>query len=60
MKPYTTAAKAKGWKLTELAERWGVTKRHMSNVAAKPKQRDWDALEGVPDLKLIALIGDVL
>ena len=52
MKSYTTAAKAKGWKLTELAQRWGITSRQMSNISSKPKKRDWDALEGVPDLKI--------
>ena|GEM_PF-2767579 len=52
LKPFTEKAKAKGWKNKELAERWGVSPRQISNVSAAPKQKDWDALAGVPYKKI--------
>lgn len=51
MNEYTAAAKAKGWAMKDIAERWGVTPRRMSQIAADPKQKDWDALAGLPNLK---------
>lgn len=48
MTKFTTVARAKGWPMKAIAERWGITPRQMSNIAANPKQRDWDALEGLP------------
>ena len=48
MNLFTKAAKAKGWKMQDLAERWGIKPRQMSNVAGSPKQIHWDALTGVP------------
>ncbi len=50
MNKFTEQAKAKGWTMKAIAERWGVSPRQMSNVAASPKQKDWDALEGLPAL----------
>jgi len=47
MNKFTEQAKAKGWRMKEIAERWGITQRQMSNIASSPKQRDWDALEGL-------------
>ena len=50
MNKYTSEAKAKGWSMKALATRWGIKQRQMSNIAGNPKQRDWDALKGLPDL----------
>jgi hypothetical protein len=52
MKAYTTQIKSKGWKMKEIAERWGVTPRRMSQISANPKQKDWDAMQGLPERKL--------
>ena len=51
MNDYTAKAKAKGWSMKAIADRWGVTPRRMSQIAADPKQKDWDALEGLPNLR---------
>ena len=48
MKPFTEAIKIKGWRLVELAERWGVSKREMSNIAANTSEKEWDAVNGLP------------
>lgn len=49
MSEFTNWAKVRGWKMKEVAKRWGVTPRRMSQIAADPKQKDWDALNGLPD-----------
>ena len=49
MKPFTEAIKIKGWKLVDLAERWGVSKREMSNIAANTSEKEWDAVNGLPN-----------
>lgn len=49
MNEFTKAVKAKGWQMQEVAERWGVTPRRMSQIAKAPTQKDWDALYGLPD-----------
>ena len=49
---FRALAKAKGWKFTMIAARWGVTPEWISNVSRDP-QRDLrydDALYGLPDL----------
>jgi hypothetical protein len=46
---FTVAAKSKGWQMQEVAERWGITPRQISRIAAAPKQIHWDALDGLPD-----------
>lgn len=51
MNEFTAKAKAKGWSMKAIAERWGVTPRRMSQIATEPKQKDWDALEGLPNLR---------
>lgn len=48
MHHFTKKLKQKGWTLKELAERWGLQQRQMSNIAADPKQIHWDALLGLP------------
>lgn len=51
MNAFTKQAKAKGWTNKAIGERWGLKPRQMSNIAGKPKQKDWDALNGLPDRK---------
>ena len=49
---FRALAKAKGWKFTMLAARWGVTPEWVSNISRDP-QRDLrydDALYGLPNL----------
>jgi DNA-binding transcriptional regulator LsrR (DeoR family) len=44
-------ANCKGWTLQEVANRWGISERQMSRVAAAAKQRDIDAANGLPHKK---------
>ena len=53
MNKFTEQAKAKGWSMKAIGERWGVSQRQMSNIAKAPKQKDLDALDGLPNLKAI-------
>lgn len=46
--PFTAEAKRRGWKMQDIAKRWGITPRQMSYIAKSPSQRDWDALNGLP------------
>lgn len=41
-------AENKGWQLKEIAERWEVTPRQLSRIANSPKQKDLDAVAGLP------------
>ena len=47
----TKLAFSKGYTSQELAERWGVTPRHLSRVAANPYKMMIDAVNGLPDKK---------
>lgn len=49
MQPFTKRVKQKGWLMKQLAERWGLTPRQMSNIANDPKPVHWDALSGIPE-----------
>jgi hypothetical protein len=49
MSDYAKAARAKGWTIKALAERWGLTPRRLNQIGKEPTQRDWDALAGVPN-----------
>ncbi|MCU8008983.1 hypothetical protein L5M38_22195 [Shewanella sp. SM101] len=42
-------ANAKGWNFEDIGKRWGLSERQMSRVAKAAKQRDLDALNGLPD-----------
>lgn len=42
-------ANAKGWNFEDIALRWGLSERQMSRVAKAGKQRDIDAVNGLPD-----------
>jgi hypothetical protein len=46
--PFHMKAKEKGWVLQDIAERWGISVRQMSRVANNPKQKDLDAVNGLP------------
>ncbi|WP_370059977.1 hypothetical protein [Neptunomonas phycophila] len=41
-------ANDRGWTFEEIAKRWGISERQMSRVAAAGKQRDIDAVTGLP------------
>ena len=41
--------KDKGWKMKDVAARWKITPRHVSNIAKTPSLRDWDAIDGLPE-----------
>jgi len=49
MTDYAKAARAKGWTLKAIGERWGLKARQMSYIAANPKPIHWDALDGLPE-----------
>ncbi|MNE09791.1 hypothetical protein D3C80_1024790 [compost metagenome] len=44
-------ANAKGWTLLEVGERWELSERQMSRIASAAKQRDLDAVNGLPKKK---------
>lgn len=44
-------ANAKGWTLIEVAQRWDLSERQMSRIAKSAKQRDIDAVTGLPENK---------
>ncbi len=48
MKPFTKEVKAKGWRMKDVAKRWGITPRRMSQIATDPKPIHWDAAAGLP------------
>jgi len=43
-----TKIQAKGWTAKALGDRWGIGVRQMSRKIAKPKQIDFDAVNGLP------------
>ena len=40
--------KDKGWKIKEVAERWELTPRRMSQILADPSYKEIDAIYGLP------------
>lgn len=46
--PFHKKAKEKGWDLQDIAKRWGISIRQISRVANNPKQKDLDAVNGLP------------
>ncbi|MEW8437708.1 MAG: XRE family transcriptional regulator [Candidatus Thiodiazotropha taylori] len=46
--PFHKKAKEKGWDLQDIAKRWGISIRQISRVANSPKQKDLDAVSGLP------------
>lgn len=48
MTGYVKALRAKGWTAQELAIRWGISPRRVSQIGNNPTQKDWDALAGLP------------
>ena len=53
MTEYVKALRAKGWSAQDLAERWGVSPRRISQIGNAPTQKDWGALAGLPDKNAI-------
>ena len=41
-------ANERGWTFKEISKRWGVSERQMSRIAEAGKQRDIDAVLGLP------------
>jgi len=41
-------ANAKGWTFVTIAERWNISERQVSRIAKRNKQRDLDAIHGLP------------
>jgi hypothetical protein len=50
-------ARERGWLLEQIADRWQVSVRQMSRIANNPKQRDLDAVNGLPRKKAEAQSG---
>lgn len=48
-------AKERGWLLEDIADRWGISVRQMSRVANNPKQKDLDAVRGLPDFRAMSI-----
>jgi len=48
MNEFTKIIKAKGWTAKAVAERWGVSSSTMNRICGKPRQKDIDALYGLP------------
>lgn len=48
MNRYTYELRQKGYTLTSVAKRWGISLRSASRIAGSPTQQDWDALNGLP------------
>lgn len=51
MPKFKKIAQEKGWLLEDIAARWGISIRQMSRVANNAKQKDLDAVTGLPDPK---------
>lgn len=45
----------KGYTVAEIARRWGISPRRISQIGREPSQRDWDALAGLPSKDYIFL-----
>jgi len=48
MKELTKQIRDKGWKLKDLAERWGFSARRLQQIAADPQPLHLDAVAGLP------------
>jgi len=53
MTPFVKKLREKGWTAQALAKHWGVTPRRISQIGANPKQKDWDAMEHLPNIENI-------
>jgi hypothetical protein len=49
MTRFVKVLRSKGWTAKEVAKRWGVSPRWISIIGGNPSQRDWDALDGLPN-----------
>ena len=50
MTDFVKLLRQKGWTAQKLAVRWGVSPRRISQIGANPTQKDFDALEGLPEI----------
>ena len=50
MNKFTQKAYELGWKMKDIANRWDISPRQMSNIAKNPKTKDYDALNGLPKI----------
>ncbi len=48
-KEFKRVIKSKGWMMKDVAERWELTPRRMSQIAKKPSLVHWDAIYGLPE-----------
>lgn len=51
-------AREKGWILVDIGKRWNLGERQMSRLANNPKQKDLDAVAGLPDKKIVIELDD--
>lgn len=49
MTEFVKKLRQKGWTAQEVAKRWGVSPRRISQIGNDPQWKDWDALAGLPD-----------
>ena len=49
MTEFVRKLREKGWSAKEVARRWGISPRRLSQIAADPSLRDLDALDGLPN-----------
>jgi transcriptional regulator len=49
MTDFVKKLRAKGLTAQELAERWGITPRQISNIGKNPSVMNIDALNGLPE-----------
>lgn len=55
MTQFVRKIREKGWSAREVAARWGITPRRLSQIGKAPTQRDWDALAGLPPRKIFGV-----
>lgn len=48
---FRQAAEDKGWRMSEIAERWGITPLSLSRQTREPDQKTLDALGGLPCIR---------
>lgn len=49
---FTKLIRAKGYTNVEVAERWGLSRVRLSQIAANPKPIHYDAVKGLPKRKV--------
>lgn len=49
MTDFVKVLRQKGWSAQQVAKRWGVSPRRISQIGNNPSKKDLDALAGLPD-----------